>query len=475
MTTRAVDVAIIGAGTAGLSARREAAKAGARVVLIESGPYGTTCARVGCMPSKLFIAAAEAAHAVAGAGEFGIDIPGGARVDGRAVMQRVQRERDRFVSGVLDSIREIPDKQLLRGHARFVGPNTLEIDDGTRIEARASVIATGSHSSIPRSLELVREHVLVSDDVFEWQDLPGSIGVIGTGSVGLELGQALHRLGVRTCLFSQGNSIGPLRDPVVNDAARNIIAQELPLLLKTETEFEKDGDSVRVRWRTNGVEGEESFQRILSATGRPPNLGRLGLERAGLELDERGSPCFDPRTMQCGDSPIFIAGDVNGDRPLLHEAADEGRIAGINAASWPAVEAKARRTPLAIVFTDPQLAVVGTGFTGLAGNVAIGSIDYRDQGRARVIGKNAGLIRIYARRETGTLIGAEMVAPRVEHMAHLLAWAIQRELTAADVLDLPFYHPVLEEGIRSAIRALCSELNTMPPERPQDLECGPGS
>jgi dihydrolipoyl dehydrogenase len=101
--------------------------------------------------------------------------------------------------------------------------------------------------------------------------------------------------------------------------------------------------------------------------------------------------------------------------------------------------------------------------------------DYRDQGRARVIGKNAGLIRIYARRETGTLIGAEMVAPRVEHMAHLLAWAIQRELTAADVLDLPFYHPVLEEGIRSAIRALCSELNTMPPERPQDLECGPGS
>jgi dihydrolipoamide dehydrogenase len=374
MTTRAVDVAIIGAGTAGLSARREAAKAGARVVLIESGPYGTTCARVGCMPSKLFIAAAEAAHAVAGAGEFGIDIPGGAHVDGRAVMQRVQRERDRFVSGVLDAIREIPDKQLLRGHARFVGPNALEIDDGTRIEARAIVIATGSHPSIPRSLEPVREHVLVSDDLFEWQDLPGSIGLIGTGSVGLELGQALHRLGVRTRLFSQGDSIGPLRDPVVNEAARNIIAQELPLLWKAETEFEKDGDSVRVRWRANGAEGEESFQRILSATGRPPSLGRLGLERTGLALDERGSPRFDPRTMQCGDSPILIAGDVNGDRPLLHEAVDEGRIAGMNAASWPAVEPKARRTPLAIVFTDPQLAVVGTGFTGLEGNVAIGSI-----------------------------------------------------------------------------------------------------
>ncbi|MGH8628426.1 MAG: FAD-dependent oxidoreductase, partial [Gammaproteobacteria bacterium] len=200
MTTLAVDVAIIGAGTAGLVARREAAKAGTRVVLIESGPYGTTCARVGCMPSKLFIAAAEMAHALAAAGEFGINIPGGARVDGRAVMQRVQRERNRFVRGVLNSMKHIPAKQLICGYARFVGPNTLEIDDGTRIEARAIVIATGSYPSIPRSLEAVREHVLVSDDLFEWQDLPASIGLIGTGSVGLELGQALHRLGVRTRL-----------------------------------------------------------------------------------------------------------------------------------------------------------------------------------------------------------------------------------------------------------------------------------
>ncbi|MGH8659218.1 MAG: dihydrolipoyl dehydrogenase [Gammaproteobacteria bacterium] len=475
MTTRAVDVAIIGAGTAGLSARREAAKAGIRVVLIESGPYGTTCARIGCMPSKLFIAAAEMAHALMAAGEFGINITNGARVDGRAVMRRVQRERDRFVRGVLDSVKEIPDNQLVRGYARFVGRNTLEIDDGTRIEARAIVIATGSYPSIPSSLQPVREQVLVSDDLFEWQDLPASIALIGAGSVGLELGQALHRLGVRTCLFSQGDSIGPLHDPLVNEVAKTIIAHELPLLLNAETEFEEDGNRVRVRWRSNGGEGEESFQRILSATGRPPNLERLDLERTGLEFDECGSPRFDPQTMQCGDTPIFIAGDVNGYRPLLHEAADEGRIAGINAASWPTVQAKTRRTPLAIVFTDPQLAVVGTGFPGLDESVAIGSVDYRDQGRARVIGKNAGLVRIYARRESGTLVGAEMVGPRVEHLAHLLAWAIQRGLTAADILDLPFYHPTVEEGIRTALRALCSELKTMPPERPADLECGPGS
>src|ERR1700690_687053 len=100
MKTQHVDVAVIGAGTAGLAARREAARLGAAGVLIEGGPYGTTCARVGCMPSKLLIAAAEASHQVAGAGRFGIRVPDGVRVDGRAVLERVRRERDRFVGFV---------------------------------------------------------------------------------------------------------------------------------------------------------------------------------------------------------------------------------------------------------------------------------------------------------------------------------------------------------------------------------------
>src|SRR5262245_17774900 len=122
MNTLRVDVAIIGAGTAGLSARRMAAGLGASVVLLEGGPDGTTCARVGCMPSKLLIAAADAAHRVAQAGTFGIRVPDGVRVDGRAVLERVRLERDRFVGSVLESLEAIPAEQRLRGHARFAGP-----------------------------------------------------------------------------------------------------------------------------------------------------------------------------------------------------------------------------------------------------------------------------------------------------------------------------------------------------------------
>src|SRR5437762_5319105 len=123
-----VDVAVIGAGTAGLAAYRAARAAGKHVVLVEGGAYGTTCARVGCMPSKLLIAAAEAAHAIERAPGFGVHA-GPKRVDGREVMARVRRERDRFVGFVLRGVDEIPESDRIRGHARFVDPNTLDMDN----------------------------------------------------------------------------------------------------------------------------------------------------------------------------------------------------------------------------------------------------------------------------------------------------------------------------------------------------------
>ena len=207
METRSCDVAVIGAGTAGLTARRGAVKQGADVVMIESGPYGTMCARVGCMPSKLLVAAADVAHEVAGADRFGIRVPGGLHVDGSAVLERVRRERDRFVGFVVESTEAIVEDQRLRGHARMVGPTTLEVGDHTRVEAKAVVIASGSRPQIPSSLEHLADDVLVNDDVFELKDLPESLAVVGTGLVGLELGQAMHRLGVRTSFFSHSDGL----------------------------------------------------------------------------------------------------------------------------------------------------------------------------------------------------------------------------------------------------------------------------
>jgi dihydrolipoamide dehydrogenase len=467
-----VDVAVVGAGTAGLSARREAVKLGASVLLIEGGPYGTTCARVGCMPSKLLIAAADAAHHVAGAGRFGVRVPPGVRVDGRAVLERVRAERDRFVGFVLESVELIPDEQRLRGHARFVGPTALEVDDHTRVEARAVVIATGSSPIIPPEFAPLRPHLLVNDDLFDIPDLPASIAVIGTGIVGLELGQALHRLGVRTTLFSRSDRLGPLTDPAVQQEVAAVLGAELDLQLGITVDVRRDGDQFAVRWRDKtGASRAAHFAAVLCATGRFANLAGLDLARAGLA----DLPVVDPRTTQIGERPIFLAGDAGTVRPVLHEAADEGAIAGMNAARFPDVRPHVRRTPLNIVFTSPNLAMVGTPYAALTPEtVEIGSVSYDDQGRARVIGENAGLVRIYASKKSGILLGAELFGPRVEHLAHLLAWAVQSQLTVDRALAMPFYHPVVEEGLRTALRDLCTRLRLSPPEEPHDLECGPG-
>jgi dihydrolipoamide dehydrogenase len=179
----------------------------------------------------------------------------------------------------------------------------------------------------------------------------------------------------------------------------------------------------------------------------------LGLEHTTLELDARGVPLFDRRTMQCGNSHIFIAGDADNDLPLLHEAADEGRIAGGNAAAYPAIHPGLRRTPLAIVFSDPQLAVVGARYADLTpGTFVTGEVSFEDQGRSRVMLRNRGLLHVYAETESGRLLGAEMIGPDAEHLAHLLAWSIQSGHTVARALEMPFYHPVIEEGLRTALR-----------------------
>ena len=133
---------------------------------------------------------------------------GAIRIDGRAVMDRVRHERNRFVGFVLRDVERMPDTDRLRGHASFVDDHTLEVDGSTRIVAKAVVIATGSRPAIPESLEALGERLIVNDDVFAWQDLPQSVAVIGPGIIGLELGQALHRLGVQVAIYGRGGRVG---------------------------------------------------------------------------------------------------------------------------------------------------------------------------------------------------------------------------------------------------------------------------
>lgn len=450
-----VDVAIIGAGTAGLAAYRAAAAADRRAVIIEGGPYGTTCARVGCMPSKLLIAAAEAAHVLERWPQFGLRLEGTVRVDGEAVMARVKRERDRFVGFVLEGVEAIPAAAKLRGYARFVDGHHLTVDDHTRVRFGRAVIATGSSPSLPPLLRAAGDRLIVNDDVFDWDDLPRSVAVFGAGVIGLELGQALHRLGVKVLMFGRNRSVGPFTDPVVRAYATRTFQSEFYLDATAEVRaVERVTDGVGIRYvHRDGAERTDTVDFVIAATGRTPNVHDLGLKNLGIELDGSGVPLFDRETMRCGDSDIYIAGDVNDDVPLLHEAADEGRIAGENSARTDGPQPARRRAAIGVVFSDPQLAVVGAAFGTLTpDSVVTGVVSFENQGRSRVMLRNKGLLHLYADRSSGRLLGAEMIGPDAEHLAHLLAWAIQCELTVAQALQMPFYHPVVEEGLRTALR-----------------------
>ena len=459
-----VDVAIVGAGTAGLSAYKAAIKSGKgkSVVLIEGGPYGTTCARVGCMPSKLLIAAAEAAHGAQHMDPFGVHVDGEVRVNGKEVMDRVKRERDRFVGFVLDGVENIPAEHKLRGQARFVAPGVLEVDDHTRVTAKSVVIATGSSPSVPPPFKSLGDRLVVNDDVFEWHDLPKRVVVFGPGVIGLELGQALARLGVTVRVFGMSGSLAGITDLKVRQTAKKIFQQEFYLDPDARVlETKRVGDEVEVKYvKLDNSECVERFDYALVATGRRPNVAALDLAHANIEVDAQGLAAFDRQTLQVGDLPVFIAGDVNNDVPLLHEAADEGHIAGANAANYPNVKPGKRTIGLGIVFTDPQIASVGVDPDKLEKDSFVtGELDFTSQGRSRVMLKNKGLMHIYADIKTRRFVGAQMVGPACEHLAHLLAWSGEQGMTIDQMIDMPFYHPVIEEGLRTALRDTAAKLD----------------
>lgn len=461
------DVVIVGGGSAGLAALREVRKRTENFLVVNHGPWGTICARVGCMPSKLLIEAANAFHRRGTFDEFGIRGADGLRVDIPAVLRRVRRLRDGFVASTLEATATLGERAI-SGRARLLDAGQLDVD-GRRISARSIILATGSRPVAPSAWQRLGARLLTTDNLFEQESLPPRIAVVGLGAIGVEMSQALSRLGLDVAAFGHAAGVAGLSDPGVNRVAVELLGREFALQLGVHAELAEARDGIRVR----AGDTDMTVDAVLAALGRRPNLDDLGLENLGVSLDQRGMPTVDPTTQQIGGLPVFLAGDANAQTPLLHEAADDGHIAGINACrialSGERPACFARRTRLAIVFAEPGIAVVGRRFRELGAAVA-GEVRFENQGRARAGQRNHGILRVYAEPSSGRLLGAEMCSPAAEHMAHLLALAIDRKLTVRELLRLPFYHPVLEEGLRSALRELAAQL---PGNAESDLDsCG---
>ena len=325
--SKTYDVIIVGAGTSGLTARRVVAQKTDNYIVVDDGPLGTTCARVGCMPSKVLIQVANDYQRREKHLQMGIKGSESLELDSKRVMEYVRSLRDRFVRGVTSSTPEW-ESHLVRKKATFVDSHTLDLE-GETVRAKKIILAVGSRPILPKSWEPFKSHLLSTDQFFELEELPKTIAVIGLGVIGSELGQALSRLGVKVIGINIGKAIGGSSDPELQEYIYKQMQKEMIVHTGGANLIEINENNKLI------VEAEGKryeVDKALVSAGRVSNVDKLGLDKLGIELNQRGLPHIHWNTMAIKDAPyIFLPGDSNGDRPILHEAADEGTIAGYNA------------------------------------------------------------------------------------------------------------------------------------------------
>lgn len=459
------EVVILGAGSAGLSARREVAKKTDNYMVFDGGILGTTCARVGCMPSKVLIQSANDFYRRKSFKQEGIEGGEKLSVNLPETLKHVRSLRDRFVRAVSGGMESWQESHLTRKFARFVDAHTLEVD-GELIKFKKAVVATGSSPVMPGNFKGFEEFILTTDTFFEQENLPSKMAVVGLGVIGIELGQALSRLGIDIVGINRRKCISAVTDEELNNYICEKFCEELNINFTGIKDLAKRDDTLLI----DTFDGHRyEVGKVLISAGRSPNIRKCALETICENLEANGLPAYSKETFQLSEHPhIFFAGDVNGDKPILHEASDEGKICGYNAVRENPTAFKTR-TPLAITFSDPNIAYAGKTSKVLddeGADYQIGRVSFEGQGRSIVKLKEIGLLKVYGDTKSGKLLGAEMFGPETEHIAHILAWAIEQELSVNQALSMPFYHPVIEEGLRTALRDLREKVE----EKAPDLE-----
>ncbi len=465
MKKRDVDVLVLGAGSAGLSAVKILRETTDNFLLVDRGPLGTTCSRVGCMPSKALIELANQYHSHVKLQQAGLW-----RGDGSLLLPNILKEmrrlRNCFVGQILETIEGLGER-FLEGEAKFLDAHRVAVGDSWEITAKKIVLATGSHPNIPKEWRSLGAKLVTTDDFFELEDWPNRIGVIGLGPLGIELGQAMARLGRKVFAYGLDPTIAGLKDPELTGIAADILRRDMSVHVGEEVKLKSHPkrDSVLIEHARH----ETEVDLVLCAVGRTPNLEGLDIEKAGLRLDEKKKPRFDRSTMAAEGAPhIFLAGDFTAAHPILHEATDDGQIAGYNAAQKQA-ERFQRRTPLTICFTTPNIASVGE-IPKPEDKALCGTVYFKHQGRSVLKHENQGCLHLYAEPKDGRLLGAEMMATDGEHLAHVLSWAIASGLTAKEALSRPFYHPTVEESLRTALKKIEAARNGETEHREPELQ-----
>jgi pyruvate/2-oxoglutarate dehydrogenase complex dihydrolipoamide dehydrogenase (E3) component len=439
------DLIVIGGGAAGLGAARAGAAAGARVLLVSEGEIGGECTFTGCVPSKTLIEAAAR----------GIVFP--------AAMAAVRDAVAAIAATETPDVLAREGIEVLRGRAVFTSPQEVSVG-GRVLRARAFVVATGSQPSAPPVPGLAGTGYLTNETIFGLGELlgelPGRLTVLGGGPVGCELAQAFARLGSHVTVIEAAPRLLPAADP---DASR-VVAEV----------FGAEGISVRTGVAAASVKhgektvalalayGEEvTADRLLVAIGRRPVTGDLGVEAAGVRLDQQSCIVTD-RHLATTARGIYAAGDVTGRMPFTHAAFAMGRLAARNALRrpWSPPGSFATAAIPRVVFTDPEVAQVGLTETQAAASHAGARVAWLPMGevdRAVTAGRTEGFVKIIAgrRRVLGTagggrVLGATIVAARAGEMIHEPALAIRTAMFTGRLAQASHAYPTWSLAIQQA-------------------------
>jgi pyruvate/2-oxoglutarate dehydrogenase complex dihydrolipoamide dehydrogenase (E3) component len=444
------NLVVIGAGTAGLVSAAGAAGLGAKVALIERHLLGGDCLNYGCVPSKALIRSARSAAEVSRAGEFGVQVPPGSRIDFAAVMERMRRLR----SGISPHDSAERFRQLgvdvYFGDARFVGPTSLEVA-GQRLEFAKAVIATGARAADPGIAGLADVGYLTNETVFSLTELPARLLVLGAGPIGCELAQAFRHFGSEVHLIQRGPRILPREDP---DAAALIKCQfEMEgIILHLGVKILRAEKAADGRKRLVGERDGQPWtlegDAILVGVGRKANVEGLNLEQAGVAYDAKGVHVDD--RLRTTNRRILAAGDICSTYKFTHAADAMARVVLQNALFFGRKRASSLVIPWC-TYTDPEVAHVGLteaeaaqrGIPADTFTVALEEVD-----RAILDGETQGFARIHVRRGTDRIIGATLVGAHAGEMMGEITLAMTRRIGLGAIAGNIHSYPTQAEAIK---------------------------
>ncbi len=440
------DVMVIGAGSAGRYGAKAAASLGAKVGLVETGPFGGLCILKGCMPTKAYLRSAELVGFLKKAPEMGI-YPGrqvGVRFD------QIKKRKDRLIAEMADDayqgVIRRPNIPLLTGKARFISKSELQVGR-TRYECGRFLIATGSKEVIPAIPGLKEAGYLTSDTALEIKSLPASMVIIGGGVEGVEFGQFFNRMGVKVTLLQRSERILSHEDEDVGEGLGGYLRKD-GIDLRTgihEVGIEKVRSRKRIYFETEGTPAKVDADVIMMTTGRTGHIKGLHLEEAGVETYPLGVRVNE--YLQTSNPNIYAAGDVTGILLVVNVATSQGEVAGTNVVKGPVRKADYRVVPRA-VFTDPEYARVGLS-EGEAKDqgipVRVGKFPFNDLGKAIVTDQMEGFIKILADPVGGEILGVQILGAGASNLIHQGTIAMHYRATLRDYAKIVHVHPTMAE------------------------------